>query len=221
MTEIICILDRSGSMEPMKNEVINSYNHFINKQKELPITTVNDKLTLVLFDDNYELVHNRIPLINAPALTSSVYYIRGMTALNDAIGKTINSVSPLSTNVVVLIQTDGSENSSKEYNSERIRTLIKEKEKMGWEFNFVGAGLDAFNQGSTLGLNNKFYAMTTNSGIQQSFGYLTQQCSNYRNNQSTTKTTTTTTTYPTKTSHHYPGFSSLTGSASFSRGYGS
>lgn len=77
MTEIICILDRSGSMDSMKNEVINSFNHFVNKQKELPITTLEDKITLVLFDDKYEVVYKRIPLLKAPALTTSTYYTRG------------------------------------------------------------------------------------------------------------------------------------------------
>jgi len=181
MTEIICILDRSGSMNQMANEVINSFNHFINIQKELPITNGEDKLTLVLFDDKYEVVHNRIPLSRTPALTSSVYFTRGMTALNDAIGKSINSVDPTKRNVIVLIQTDGEENSSKEYKSDQIKRLIKEKENLGWEFNFVGAGLDAFKQGETFGLRNNMHVEQTSYGIQKSMSFLNTQCSNYRN----------------------------------------
>lgn len=183
MTEIICILDRSGSMSTMAEEVINSFNHFISQQKELPITSNNDKLTLVLFDNEYELVHDRIPLSTTPKLTSSTFYVRGMTALNDAIGKTINNVGRHKRNVVVLIQTDGLENSSREYKSEQIKNLIKEKENLGWEFNFVGAGLDAFNQGAQqYGVRNSNFVPQNNLGVQQSFGFFSSQASNYRNN---------------------------------------
>lgn len=148
-----------------------------------------------------------------------------MTALNDAIGKTINDVNQFGTNVVVLIQTDGQENSSKEYKLDRIKSLIKEKEKLGWEFNFVGAGLDAFNQGAAYGMFNNVHVSATNLGVKDSFGFLESQCSNYRNNQQSggrTVTTATTTTIPFRSTtfrstHSVPV--SYPGHTSYSRGH--
>lgn len=184
MTEIICILDRSGSMSQMASEVINSFNHFVREQKNLPITSNEDKLTLVLFDDKYEVVYDRIPLPSVPALTPDTYYVRGMTGLNDAIGKAVYSVSHSKTNVIVLIQTDGMENASKEFRSEQIKQLIKEKERLGWEFNFVGAGLDAFNQGTQaygISIANCLNVSATRGGVQTSFKNFGGQATNYRN----------------------------------------
>lgn len=200
MTEIVCILDRSGSMGNMANEVINSFNYFIQKQKELPGTSTQDKLTLVLFDDNYEVVHDKIYLLNTPKLTSSTYYVRGMTSLNDAICKAVNNIDKSSKNVIVLIQTDGQENSSKEFTTEYTKKLIKEKELLGWEFNFVGAGLDAFKNGETFGLRNNIYVNQDSYGVQKSFDFFTQQCINYRNvsmgKEPVTKKVTTEYTFP-------------------------
>ncbi len=147
--EIVCIMDRSGSMANMTKEVVNAYNRFIEEQKKLPGKA---KVTLVAFDDQYEVVHDRIKLKDVPELKEDEVSARGMTALNDAIGKAVNSVSEKD-KVICLIQTDGGENSSAEYTTSQIKSLVEEKTKQGWEFHFIGAGIDAFSDGSKLGIS--------------------------------------------------------------------
>jgi uncharacterized protein with von Willebrand factor type A (vWA) domain len=132
-TEIICILDRSGSMRGSENEVINSFNKFIKDQKKIEGKA---KVTLVLFDNEYEMPWRRIPLKDTPKLTKELYYTRGMTALNDSIGKTINDFSKKK-KVIMLIQTDGFENCSREFSTDQVKKLIKKKKK--WEFVFIGS----------------------------------------------------------------------------------
>jgi hypothetical protein len=183
MAEIICILDRSGSMNHLADEVIGGFNSFVSEQKKHLINPDN-RLTLVLFDDKYEVVYNRLPLYSVPKLTSDVYYTRGMTALNDAIGKSISNVDKSKNRVIVLIQTDGQENSSQEYKLDQIKRMIKDRESMGWEFNFVGAGLEAFQQGQAYGVfgsSNQMYTGNARGDITKGFAFLNQQSVNYCN----------------------------------------
>jgi len=177
MTEIVCILDRSGSMSSLRDEVIGSYNNFVQEQK----TNLKDKdntLTLVIFDDKYEVVYERISLDSVPQLTPEIYFTRGNTSLNDAIGKSINNVSKDKTKVLVLIQTDGLENSSMEYKSEQIKDLIKEKEKIGWQFNFIGAGPAAFEQGKqyiqVISPWNCTFTNNDTEGIREGFNFMSR-----------------------------------------------
>ncbi len=152
IAEIICILDRSGSMNHLVAETITGYNTFIKEQvKEGP-----GKVTLVLFDDKYEMVYEDIMLHTVPKLTDTVYYSRGWTALRDAIGKTINHVrerhmTERPDKTIVFITTDGMENSSTEFTQEQIRLLVDGCEKDGWIFFFMGAGIDAFAVGTEMG----------------------------------------------------------------------
>ena len=134
-THIVCILDRSGSMSGSEKEVINSFNKFIKDQKKIEGKA---KVTLVLFDNEYEKPWTKIPLKNTPKLTEELYYVRGMTALNDAIGKTINEFSNKK-KVIMLIQTDGLENASREFSPQQVKKLIKKKDN--WEFVFIGSDL--------------------------------------------------------------------------------
>ncbi len=163
LTEIVCILDRSGSMGTLVDEVIGGFNAFIEDQKKLPGEA---KVTLAIFDDHYDLVHNGVPLQDMPELTKDVYHARGMTALRDAVGKTIDDVGKrLNTTpeddrperVLVVITTDGYENASRSYSQEKIQAMIKhQKDKYKWEFLFMAAGEDDVLKGgtSTLGVNN-------------------------------------------------------------------
>ena len=151
--EIIAILDRSGSMKSSQEEVINSYNKYIEKQKALPGSA---KVSLTIFDDEITPVYSGVDVKSAPILDDSVYFTRGMTALNDAVGKTLSAASSRlkkEKHVLVCIITDGQENSSKEYKAPQIKKMVASLEKRGWEFAFIGAGIDAFAEGSAIGVS--------------------------------------------------------------------
>lgn len=140
---VVSILDRSGSMRGSETEVIGAYNSFIEDQKKLAKDkAVKIKTTLVLFDDRYEEVYSKVPVEQTPELTKETYYTRGMTAYFDAVGKTITKFDDKK-KVIFFIETDGHENASKEYNASSIKSLVEKKKKDGWDFNFVGADLDA------------------------------------------------------------------------------
>lgn len=133
LTEIVFILDRSGSMTGLEKETISGYNGFLEKQKKLEKEAV---VTTVLFDDKYEVIHNRVNIKNINLLTEKEYYTRGSTALLDAIGKTIktiysNHLSILYENrpgqVIFVIITDGYENASREFTYPQIRHMINER----------------------------------------------------------------------------------------------
>lgn len=139
--EILALMDRSGSMGGIMQEAIGAFNNFIKEQRELD---VNDKVkvTLAAFDDRYELIFDRVKLEDLPELTNEMVYARGMTALYDSVGKLITEAKYPNRDTVLLIQTDGHENGSREFTNESIRKLIKKKEKAGWDVNFIGAGID-------------------------------------------------------------------------------
>jgi hypothetical protein len=140
---VVSILDRSGSMTGTENEVIGAYNDFVEKQKKIAKeNNIKTKKTLVLFDNNYEEVYKKVDIESVPTLDDSVYYVRGMTALCDAIGKTIANFEGKK-KVIFFIETDGAENASREYNLSSLKTLIEKKKADGWDFNFVGADLDS------------------------------------------------------------------------------
>lgn len=148
--EILALIDRSGSMSSIMPEAVGAFNSFIQTQKDLDL---NDEVTVTLasFDNNYEVVFDRVPLTEVPDLTVEMVRPRGMTALNDAIGKLVNGARYPERDTLLLIQTDGYENSSQEYTSKVIKSLIKEKEAAGWGVNFIGAGVDAFSISNNLG----------------------------------------------------------------------
>ncbi len=158
LTEIIFLLDRSGSMSGLESDTIGGFNAFIERQAKLEGEIL---VTTVLFDDQYEILWNGIDASKA-RLTEKEYYVRGSTALLDAIGKTILDVGHRlsSTNedlrpskVIFVITTDGMENSSYEFNHEKISQLIKQQqEKYSWEFIFMGANIDAAKEASNIGI---------------------------------------------------------------------
>jgi uncharacterized protein YegL len=150
-TEIVCILDRSGSMNHLTDDTIGGFNAFVEEQKKLDGTAA---LTLVIFDDRYEVVHDSVPLVLVPELTNETYFCRGGTALLDAVGKAINTVRPKADkadNVAVLIMTDGAENRSCEYTNAQVQALVSELEEKDWIFAFIGAGIDAFDGARFIG----------------------------------------------------------------------
>ncbi len=175
--DIICILDRSGSMMGMADEVINSFNEFVQDQLK---EKGKARLTLVLFDDKYEVVYEREKLKKVPELTSKTYFARGMTSLYDAIGKTLTDNT--AKHAMVLIQTDGHENSSQEFNQEAVKKLIKDKEALGWDFLFLGANIDAKSTGAGFGLHaTKTSQFDANAaGVKMSYDTMKASTSVYR-----------------------------------------
>jgi hypothetical protein len=159
LTEIIFLLDRSGSMAGLEGDTIGGFNAFVEKQSKLEGETI---LTAVLFDDEYEVLWNGIDA-NKSRLTDKEYYVRGCTALLDAVGKTILDVGyRLSNtneelrpgNVIFVITTDGMENASREFSYKKIKELIKhQQEKYGWEFIFMGANIDAAKEAESIGID--------------------------------------------------------------------
>jgi uncharacterized protein YegL len=161
LTELVFILDRSGSMSGLESDTIGGYNAMLKKQQEEQGEAV---VTTVLFDDKYELLHDRINIKGVNPITDKDYYVRGCTALLDAIGKTINKIGNAQKHtseeqradrVMFVITTDGMENASKEYNYEKIRSMVqRQKEKYGWEFIFLGANIDAVSTAEKFGISS-------------------------------------------------------------------
>lgn len=141
-TEIICIVDRSGSMGLIANDAIGGFNEFLKQQKE---QEGEANLTLVLFDNRYEMVYDRVNIQDVPELSSKTYVPRGSTALNDAIGITLQdfkerfSQEDRPSQIIVSILTDGEENASKEYNTQQAKGLIEEFQKDDYEFIFLAS----------------------------------------------------------------------------------
>lgn len=174
-THIICILDRSGSMGHMQEEVISNFNHFLMEQKELEGKA---KLTLVLFDDRYEMIYDEIDLQKARKLTNRQYFARGMTAMNDAVGRTLVNKKQHD-KAIVLIHTDGHENHSKEYNAKDIKKLVKGLKKK-WEFIFVGADIDAQRTNRDYGFTHTLQSNSNDFGMSNSYNLFNSVTASYR-----------------------------------------
>ncbi len=150
LTEIVFILDRSGSMSGLESDTVGGFNAMIEKQKKQEGECL---VSTVLFDHESVVLHDRVPLDKIRTLTEEDYTVRGCTALIDAIGGAIHHIANVHKyarpedvpgHTVFVITTDGMENASKEYTADRVRALIDErKEKYGWEFLFIGANIDA------------------------------------------------------------------------------
>ncbi|MGE6752797.1 vWA domain-containing protein [Rossellomorea sp. NPDC071047] len=159
LTEIIFLLDRSGSMGGLEHDTIGGFNAFIEKQSRLPGKTV---VTTVLFDDKYEQLWTEIEA-DKVRLTPEDYYVRGMTALMDAVGKTILDVghrlakleeAKRPGKVIFVITTDGMENASVEFSASKVKDLIShQQERYNWEFIFLGANINAAEEALKIGID--------------------------------------------------------------------
>ncbi len=160
ITEIVFILDRSGSMGGLEADTIGGYNSLVEKQKaerdgEVYISTI-------LFDDRSEVLHDRLPLEKLEPMTKKDYYVRGCTALLDALGGAIHHISKIHkkmkeedrpTKTLFIITTDGQENSSRKYTYEKVKKLVeKQQKKHNWEFLFLGANMDAISEAGRFGI---------------------------------------------------------------------
>jgi hypothetical protein len=151
--DITVIIDRSGSMSPVRDEAIGAFNTFLSDRKN---SDPDALMTIVQFDHEYMILANGLPIQEVRPLDHKTYIPRGDTALLDAVGKTIGSIESRSHNanaILVAILTDGQENASVEWHSEQIRDLIREREAKGWDFYYLSAELSAFNDGKAIGID--------------------------------------------------------------------
>ena len=187
LTEIVMILDRSGSMARLEEETIGGYNSFIEEQKK---EDSEANLTTILFDNEYEVLHDRVNLKDVEPLTDRDYYARGMTALLDAIGKTIQEISRKISDsegkntpdkVIFVITTDGYENASREFSNKQIKEMVeKKKNENNWEFLFFGANIDSFGVGHSMGINHTYDYDATSDGIKKRDMVMCERVSAYR-----------------------------------------
>ena len=161
-TEIVCILDRSGSMSAIRDDTIGGFNEFLIQQKKVEGEA---RLTLVLFDDQYEVVHGGVDIKAVAPLTEDTFVPRGRTAMLDAIGRTLSTLVDRIANapekerpgkVIIAILTDGEENASREYDRKSIFDMIARlREKRGWEFVFLAANQDVMAAAESLSIDSR------------------------------------------------------------------
>ena len=159
LTELVFILDRSGSMSGLESDTIGGFNSMIAKQQK---ETGDAIVTTVLFDDQSDVIHDRVPIAKVEKMTDREYFVRGCTALLDAVGTTIKHIKKVHKNLdeaerpsktLFIITTDGLENASKEYSFKDVKKMIKkQKENNDWEFLFLGANIDAVKVAGNMGI---------------------------------------------------------------------
>ncbi len=162
-TELVFILDKSGSMAGLEADTIGGYNSMLKKQKKAEGEAF---VTTVLFNHHYELLHDRINVKGISPITEKDYEVSGTTALLDAIGFTIQKINNVQKHtskneraekVLFVITTDGMENASREFTAEKIKKMVQyQKEKYGWEFMFLGANIDAVSTAAQFGIDEDF-----------------------------------------------------------------
>lgn len=187
LTEIVVILDRSGSMSSIKDDVIGGFNSFIEEQRKVEGFA---NVSLYMFDDQYESVYEGTELYLVPKLTNETFVPRGTTALLDSIGKTINSVGARLANtpeserpskVMVVIITDGHENSSKEFTAAQIKEMTEHQTNVyGWQFLYIGANQDSFSVAQSYGIGHAFNFSADSKGTSDMYGMLRNVTACYR-----------------------------------------
>ena len=160
LTELVFILDRSGSMSGLERDTIGGFNSMIEKQRKQDGECI---VSTVLFNNDSQVIHDRVPLDKIEPMTERDYYVSGGTALIDAIGGAIHHIGnvhkyarkeDVPENTVFIITTDGYENASYRYLSDKVKRMIEhEKEKYGWEFLFIGANIDAVETAKHYGID--------------------------------------------------------------------
>ena len=179
-TELVFILDRSGSMAGLESDTIGGFNGMIAQHR----SEGGDVLvSTVLFDHEHEVVHDRVRIADVPALTSKEYYTRGCTALLDAMGDAIHHIKNVHkyarpedrpARTMFIITTDGMENSSTRYTADQVRAMVKQQEEAGWVFVFLGANIDAVEVAGGLGIRPEFAAefACDAAGVRENFASL-------------------------------------------------
>ena len=176
LTELVFILDRSGSMAGLEDDTIGGFNAMIQKQKD---EDGEAYVSTVLFDNHTEVVHDRVDIQQIQPMTRKDYYVRGCTALLDAVGKSIHHIGNVQKyareedrpeKTIFVITTDGMENASREYTYDRVKKMIQhEQEKYGWEFLFLGANIDAAKEAARFGITEdraaNYHADSVGTGV--------------------------------------------------------
>jgi len=182
--EIVCVIDKSGSMEATKSDAIGGFNSMLADQKK---QNPDARMTVTLFDTSYNIVHSGKPLAEVPELTPETYQPGGMTALLDAFGRTIDEVGERLAKtpegerpdrVIFGLLTDGYENSSKEYSKPQIQEKVKhQEENYSWQFIYLGANQDAMAEGASMGLHVAANYLGTKQGTQAAYRATSQAVS--------------------------------------------
>ncbi len=189
LTELVFILDKSGSMSGLESDTLGGYNSMLDKQKKVDGECV---VTTVLFDHDHELLHDRIDIKAVTAITEKEYQVGGSTALLDAMGMAINKIRKVQTKtvedyraerVLFVIITDGEENSSREYSLSKIKALVEHhKEQDAWEFVFLGANIDAIETARHFGISadraQSFHADA--EGVALNFAVISESVAEFR-----------------------------------------
>ena len=159
LTELVFILDRSGSMQGLEADTIGGFNSMVEKQKK---EEGEAYVSAVLFDDRREVLYDRTPIRRVERMTEKQYYVRGCTALLDAVGLAIHHIGnvhkyarneDVPEKTIFVIITDGMENASRLYGPEKLRSMIeRQQKKYNWEFLFIGANIDAITEASRIGI---------------------------------------------------------------------
>ncbi len=189
LTELVFVLDRSGSMSGLERDTIGGFNSMLARQRELPGACV---VTTVLFDNRCELLHDRIDLRAVRPMSAREYRVGGSTALLDAMGMAIDKAVAAQRNtaeeyraarVVFVIITDGEENASREYTLAQVKGLIeRQKSKYGWEFIFLGANIDAVASAARFGIDARRAAdyVPDSQGTQLNFSAMSDALTAFR-----------------------------------------
>ena len=195
LTEIVFILDKSGSMSGLESGTIGGFNSMLEKQKKESGKAI---VTTILFDNNYSILHDRLYIGEVKPITNKDYFVEGSTALLDAVGKTIKKVSNTHMNIavneqpektVIVIITDGMENASAEYSYKKVKAMVElQKAKFCWEFIFLGANIDAAETAGRFGVNSEravnYHA--DSEGLKTSYNAVTNAVSEFRASKSLT-----------------------------------
>jgi len=188
-TELVFILDRSGSMGGLESDTIGGFNSMLAKQQAQP---GDCRITTVLFDNQYEVLHDRIDINALSPITGREYFVRGQTALLDAVGMTINKIDCVQKNttedyraekVLFVITTDGMENASREFTYDKVKEMVEQrKSEHGWEFIFLGANIDAVEVANRFGVaGNRAQSFHNDSeGIALNYDVLGETVAAYR-----------------------------------------
>ena len=162
LTEVVFILDKSGSMAGLESDTIGGFNSMLEKQRKVEGEAI---VSTVLFNSRFAVIHNRVNIVEVKPLTQKEYVVSGMTALLDAVGRAIHKIRHIyaetlleerPSKVLFIITTDGMENSSREYSYSKLQQMIQEvKEKYNWEFLFLGANIDAIGEAKKFGIDQE------------------------------------------------------------------